>query len=214
MVEKQRPRSGSKFTLKPQIAADLSVLPLLGYKAPPPLIGVKTMKSDVSMLRARNYAKAYKTLSVKDWNSLVVFGIQQFSNPLKYLTTRDSESEKERILRLGRYLAVHISISPALCYCLPRTVDYRYSEPLPCYRSTIERAPTRCRYYLSYSKTKTKPNYRVVTVPKPAGFRSVPSPARNARRDLLPSRPPLLHSFSVTVLYRLCRRTDGARKTQ
>ncbi len=41
MVEKQRPRSGSKYSLKPQIAAALSALPPLGYKAPPSLIGEK-----------------------------------------------------------------------------------------------------------------------------------------------------------------------------
>ena len=108
MVEKQRPRSGSKFSLKPQIAAVISALPPLGYKAPPPLIGHKTMSSDISALRARNYTKAYKTLSVKDWNSYVVFGIQQFASPSKYLMIRDSESEQERNLRLGRYYRLHL----------------------------------------------------------------------------------------------------------
>ena len=60
------------------------------------------------MLRARNYAKAYKTLSVKEWNSYVVFGIQQFSNPSKYLAIRDSESAEETNLRLGRYYRLHL----------------------------------------------------------------------------------------------------------
>ncbi|KAI2509010.1 hypothetical protein MHU86_5386 [Fragilaria crotonensis] len=108
MVEKQRPRSGSKFSLKPQIAAALSALPPLGYKAPPPLIGGKTTSSDTLALRARNYTKAYKTLSVKDWNSYVVFGIQQFASPSKYLATRDSESTLEYNLRLGRYYRLHL----------------------------------------------------------------------------------------------------------
>jgi hypothetical protein len=108
MVEKQRPRSGSKFSLKPQIAAAISAIPPLGYKAPPPLIGVKTFSSDVLALRARNYAKAYKTLSIKDWNSYAAFGLQQFASPSKYLNTRDSESERERCLRLGRYYRLHL----------------------------------------------------------------------------------------------------------
>jgi hypothetical protein len=109
MVEKQRPRSGSRFSLKPQIAAALSAIPPLGYKAPPQLIGGKTKSSsEVLMLRARNYAKAYKTLSVKEWNSYVVFGIQQFSNPSKYLAIRDSESSDETNLRLGRYYRLHL----------------------------------------------------------------------------------------------------------
>jgi hypothetical protein len=108
MVEKQRPRSGSRFSLKPQIAAALSALPPLGYKAPPPLIGGKSTSQDVLSLRARNYTKAYKTLSVKDWNSYVVFGIQQFSSPSKYIATRDSESKQEYNLRLGRYYRLHL----------------------------------------------------------------------------------------------------------
>ena len=108
MVEKQRPRSGSKYSLKPQIAAVLSSLPPLGYKVPPTLIGAKTISSDALALRARNYTKAYKTLSIKDWNSYVVFGIQQFASPSKYLTTRDSESTNERNLRLGRYYRLHL----------------------------------------------------------------------------------------------------------
>jgi hypothetical protein len=108
MVEKQRPRSGSKYSLKPQIAAALSALPPLGYKAPPSLIGEKTTSPDVLALRARNYTKAYKTLSVKDWNSYVVFGIHQFASPSKYLATRDSESQQECNLRLGRYYRLHL----------------------------------------------------------------------------------------------------------
>jgi hypothetical protein len=103
MVEKQRPRSGSRFSLA------LSAIPPLGNKAPPPLIGGKTKSSsEVLMLRARNYAKAYKTLSVKEWNSYVVFGIQQFSNPSKYLAIRDSESAEATNLRLGRYYRLHL----------------------------------------------------------------------------------------------------------
>ncbi|KAI2507147.1 hypothetical protein MHU86_7314 [Fragilaria crotonensis] len=108
MVEKQRPRSGSKFSLKPQIAAALSALPPLGYKAPPSLIGGKHTSHDVLALRARNYAKAYKTLSVKDWNSYVVFGIQQFASPSKYLAIRDSESKHACHLRIGRYYRLHL----------------------------------------------------------------------------------------------------------
>jgi hypothetical protein len=95
-------------SLKPQIAAVLSSLPPLGYKVPPPLIGAKPISSDALALRARNYTKAYKTLSIKDWNSYVVFGIQQFASPSKYLTTRDSESTNERNLRLGRYYRLHL----------------------------------------------------------------------------------------------------------
>jgi hypothetical protein len=72
------------------------------------LIGGKTMSPDVLALRARNYAKAYKMLSVKDWNSYATLGLQQFASPSKYLKVRDSETENERHLRLGRYYRLHL----------------------------------------------------------------------------------------------------------
>ena len=58
MEEKQCPHSDLKFSLKPQIAAALSVLPPLGFKAHPPLIGGKTILLDVLALHARNCTTA------------------------------------------------------------------------------------------------------------------------------------------------------------
>jgi hypothetical protein len=80
MVEKQRLRGGSKFSLTPKLAAALQALPPRGYDPPPALIKQRANTSDVIALRARNYATAYKALSVKEWNSYVSFGIQQ-KNP-------------------------------------------------------------------------------------------------------------------------------------
>ena len=123
MVEKQRQRSGSRFSLKPQIAAALSALTPLGYKAPPSLIVAKTISAEVLAIRARNYTKAYKTLSVKDWNSYVVFGIQQFASPSTYLAIPDSESKQECNLRLGRYCRLHLEHQATLDkFLLPKIV--------------------------------------------------------------------------------------------
>jgi hypothetical protein len=87
MVEKQRPRSGSRFSLNPLTAAVLDATPPLGYKRPPTLIGSKFVSTDQRLLRAKTYAKAYKSTSIKDWNSYVVFGIQQFDIPLSISRT-------------------------------------------------------------------------------------------------------------------------------
>ena len=53
MVEKQRPRSGSRFSLNPLTAAVLDAIPPLGYKRPPPLIGHETVTNSHRLLRAK-----------------------------------------------------------------------------------------------------------------------------------------------------------------
>ena len=60
------------------------------------------------MLRAKNYALAYKALSVKDWNSYVSFGIQQFVSPSSYLEYRNTETPDEKNLRIARYYRLHL----------------------------------------------------------------------------------------------------------
>ena len=103
MVEKQRSRGGSRFSLHPLAAAKLEAIPPLGYKPPPPLIGEKTIQAPIVLLRAKNYALGYKALSVKDWNSYVSFGIQQFVSPSSYLEYRNTETPDEKNLRIARY---------------------------------------------------------------------------------------------------------------
>ena len=66
MVEKQRPRSGSRFSLNPLTAAVLDAIAPLGYKHPPPLIGHNNFTNAHRLLRSKNYAHAYKTTTIKD----------------------------------------------------------------------------------------------------------------------------------------------------
>ncbi len=76
MVEKQRPRSGSRFSLHPLTAATLDAIPPMGYKRPPTLIGLSTVTNAQRLLRAKHYAAAYKSTTTKDWNDYIAFGIQ------------------------------------------------------------------------------------------------------------------------------------------
>ena len=108
MVEKQRSRGGSRFSLNPRAAAKLEALPPLGYKPPPPLIGEKSIPDPILLLRAKNYSLAYKALSVKEWNSYVSFGIQAFDSPSKYLETRDTETTDEKNFCIARYYRLHL----------------------------------------------------------------------------------------------------------
>ncbi len=108
MVEKQRPRSGSRFSLNPLTAAVLDAIPPLGYKRPPPLIGVKTVSTAHRVLRAKNYAQANKTITIQDWNAYIAFGIQQFDSPAKYFAQCDAETPDEKNLRLARYYRLHL----------------------------------------------------------------------------------------------------------
>ncbi len=65
----------------------------------------------------------YKALSVKEWNSCVVFGIQQFSNPSNYLAICDSESADKTNLRLGRYYRLHLeNIAPVDKYFMTQII--------------------------------------------------------------------------------------------
>ena len=108
MVEKQRPRSGSRFSLNPLTAAVLDAIPPLGYKRPPPLIDSKTVTHAHRLLRAKNYAQAYKTITIPDWNAYIAFGIQQFDSPAKYFAQCDAETPDEKNLRLARYYRLHL----------------------------------------------------------------------------------------------------------
>ena len=108
MVEKQRPRSGQRFSLNPLTAAVLDAIPPLGYKRPPPLIGHDTATNAHRLLRAKNYAYAYKHTSIKDWNAYIAFGIQQFDSPAKYFAQCDAETPDEKNLRLARYYRLHL----------------------------------------------------------------------------------------------------------
>ncbi len=96
MVEKQRPRGGSRFSLNPLISATLDAIPPVGYKPPPPLIGLKTASIAHCLLRAKNYALAYKSTTIKDWNIYIAFGIQQFQSPAKYFAQCDAETSDEK----------------------------------------------------------------------------------------------------------------------
>ena len=108
MAEKHRPRSGSRFSLNPLTAAVLDATPPLGYKRPPTLIGSQSVSTAQRLLRAKNYASAYKSISIKDWNSYVAFGIQQFDSPATYLTQCASETPDEKNLRVARYYRFHL----------------------------------------------------------------------------------------------------------
>ena len=110
MVDKQqRPRSGPKYSLKSQAAAAIAALPPAGFTPLPPLIGLKTIPLAVRMLHAKNYAHAYKTISMTDWNAYVSFGIQQFDSPEKYYAQhRKVETSNERKLRIARYYRYHL----------------------------------------------------------------------------------------------------------
>jgi hypothetical protein len=111
MVEKQRPRSGSRFSLSPLTAAVLEATPPLGYKRPPTLIGPTSVPNAQRLLRAKTYAQAYKTTSLKDWNSYVIFGIQQFDSPAKYFSHCDAETHDAKNLRIARYYRLHLENS-------------------------------------------------------------------------------------------------------
>jgi hypothetical protein len=108
MVEMQRPRSGSRFSLNPLTAAVLEATPPLGYKRPPTLIGSNSTSNSHRLLRAKNYASAYKSISIKDWNAYIAFGIQQFDSPTKYFAQCDVETLDEKYLRLARYYRLHL----------------------------------------------------------------------------------------------------------
>ena len=60
------------------------------------------------MLRAKNYAQAYKTITIPDWNAYIAFGIQQFDSPAKYFAQCDAETPDEKNLRLARYYRLHL----------------------------------------------------------------------------------------------------------
>jgi hypothetical protein len=108
MVDPKRSSRGAKVPLNPQTAAALVVLPPLGYKAPPTLIGFKTIDSSVIALRIKNYNRAYKNLSVNSWNKYVSFGIQDFVSPDEYYMHKARESPDEENLRLARYYRNHL----------------------------------------------------------------------------------------------------------
>jgi hypothetical protein len=108
MLEKQRPGGGSRFSLNPLTVAVLDAIPPLGYKKPPPLIDFDTVTNAHRLLRAKNYAKAYKHTSIKNWNEYIVFGIQQFESPAKYFAQCEAETPDEKNLRLARYYKLHL----------------------------------------------------------------------------------------------------------
>jgi hypothetical protein len=108
MVDSQRPSRGKKGSLNPQTATALAVLPPLGYKPPPTLIGFKTIEPSVIALRVKNYNRAYKTLSINNWNTYVPFGIQDFVGPDEYLSHKAQESAEAGHLRVARYYRYHL----------------------------------------------------------------------------------------------------------
>ncbi|KAI2496154.1 hypothetical protein MHU86_18340 [Fragilaria crotonensis] len=108
MVDPKRSSRGTKGSLHPQTAAALSALPPLGYKAPPTLIGFKTIDPSVIALRIKNYNRAYKNLSVNSWNTYVSFGIQDFVSPDEYYSHKAHESVEAENLRLARYYRNHL----------------------------------------------------------------------------------------------------------
>jgi hypothetical protein len=108
MVDPKRSSSGVKGSLHPLTAAALSALPPLGYKAPPTLIGFKTIDPSVIALRIKHYNRAYKTLSVHSWNTYVSFGIQDFVCPDEYFSHKAQETIDEGHLRLARYYRKHL----------------------------------------------------------------------------------------------------------
>jgi hypothetical protein len=105
-VEKQRPRSGLRFSLNPRTAAVLdAILPPLGCKHPPPsLIGSNMVTNGHHLLRAKNqYAHAYKPITIQDWNAFIAFGIEQFNSLAKYFAQCKIETPERKNLRLVRY---------------------------------------------------------------------------------------------------------------
>jgi hypothetical protein len=72
------------------------------------LIGLDTVTNAHRLLRAKNYANAYKHTSIKEWNEYIVFGIQQFESPAKYFAQCDAETPDEKNLRLARYYKLHL----------------------------------------------------------------------------------------------------------
>jgi hypothetical protein len=100
MVEKQRPCSGSRFSLNPLTAAVLDTIPPLGHKPPPPLIGHETVTNAHRLLRAKNYASAHKHTSITDWTAYIAFGIQQFDRPEKYFAQCDAKRRTRKISTL------------------------------------------------------------------------------------------------------------------
>ncbi|KAI2513931.1 hypothetical protein MHU86_315 [Fragilaria crotonensis] len=108
MVDPKRSSRSVKGSLHPLTAAALSALPPLGYKAPPTLIGFKTIDSSVIALRIKHYNRAYKTLSANSWNTYVSFGIQDFVGPDEYYSHMENESTDDGHLRLARYYRNHL----------------------------------------------------------------------------------------------------------
>ncbi len=107
MVEKQRPCSGSRFSLNPLTAAVLDAIPpLVGYKRPPNLIGSSTVTHAHRLFRAKNYA--HKTITTPEWNAYIAFGIQQFDSLAKDFAQCDAETPDEKNLRLARYYRLHL----------------------------------------------------------------------------------------------------------
>ena len=96
MVENQRPRSGSRYSLNPLTAAVLDAIPPLGYKRPPPLIGSNTVTHAHRLLRAKKYAQAYKSITIPEWNAYIAFGFQQFDSPAKYFAQCNAETPDEK----------------------------------------------------------------------------------------------------------------------
>jgi hypothetical protein len=108
MVDPKQSSRGTKGSLHPITAAALAALPPLGYKAPPTLIGFKTIDPSVIALRIKYYKAAYKNLPVNSWNTYVSFGIQDFASLAEYYTHTATVSTDEENLRLARYYRNHL----------------------------------------------------------------------------------------------------------
>ena len=70
--------------------------------------GLDTVTNAHRLLRAKNYANAYKHTSIKEWNEYIVFGIQQFDSPAKYFAQCDAETPDKKNLCLARYYKLHL----------------------------------------------------------------------------------------------------------
>ncbi len=118
MVENQRPRSGSRYSLNPLTAAVLDAIPPLGYKRPPPLIGSNTVTHAHRLLRAKKYAQAYKSITIPEWNAYITFGIQQFDSPAKYFAQypiRSIPSTEREYCGPREILSRHFNCLMCLC---------------------------------------------------------------------------------------------------
>jgi hypothetical protein len=114
MVGSSRSSNGPRFSGKSRAVAALGSVPPAGYKTPPTLIDWKTIKPSILALRARNYAVAYKICTLKQWNTYVSFGIQEFESPREYFTQCEQDWEDEKHLRLARYYRLHFETHTTL----------------------------------------------------------------------------------------------------